>query len=1007
MSAQDNKYGLEHLVGKTTVPRVTNPTIRGSIRRNNPDGGHTAPYFTGLNGTSLTVNVTPVGNLVLTFASDELDDAVTAINAVSPANLQASDDDGYLRLTNLNGGNKNSLTIVSGAAAPILGFVLTPEAGSFSSAGEVATAPPGRGVNTSQSNPQGTALVGADENLTSSSLNRAALGVISHIERIGRELDLEIPSVEEFNVSVSTHAGSGKKVFYVNNPNLRIPLNGYLIISADPVFNKFDQIARLLTIDLQQVIDINQNPPIASVLAAYNNDGTNVNADITQSFTTYGVYDGKSILGDVETIPKHVATAISAIRGDVIVANGATFQSRFVQPGDVVLISGATNNTPFNHNGEFIVTEVLDQTRLAVRAKTQHDSSIITSDRPTTLNPNLSVGSSYGTITVLVGNFYTAGFTVMFEVPAWVPVGSYTARILSGKRLRNLPAGSLARFFEPNPNAMVDVLRKHIALDSVGFRHVAIDVDAPAVAGSPNALTSGTVGSQLAELLNHLNTLIAGEVAYGGGINWADGTPNPATNLEAQVDKILNDLAAPGVDGVSKIRGLALNYMAAGTLRDQIIQLENEWFKLDRNNTITGPNNWNSDQASNNATWSYGASNPNTKASLAFPVDVAASQYKLLMSFGTTGAKTRVYQNTAAEVVFTVNAVWNSTTSLWTTDDSGAQAYRFRIASGKTIADSRVAGAGTWNDASWTILGGFSADIGLALLMTFVGRLTLGGALTSSAADANLARLTPSVADRLVSPRTLIFEFGALTNNGMKVRFFAGDDDGAGTSNALEITVNAFWNSATSLWDRDKAGNSISIRISADGIQLKHRTAGGTWADSAWSKTHYILCMDNLLIANNSLAGGNAPYLDFGLGILRFHGSSSTDTNPTPTDFIVNELRAKGMCKGWVTIDLVQQPSPCVIIDGYNVTSVAYSGNDVIVTIAANMLDTKYCVLVSSVNNGSNGENATISVTGQTTGSFTLAGYNSGSDTHVNLGGFEMGSKVIHVAWFGAQSVSS
>jgi hypothetical protein len=77
-------------------------------------------------------------------------------------------------------------------------------------------------------------------------------------------------------------------------------------------------------------------------------------------------------------------------------------------------------------------------------------------------------------------------------------------------------------------------------------------VGAAATAGAPNALVAGSVKSQLDALLGFINAHInqaagahaASAVPYAGGGNWKDGTTNPATTVEAQLDKIVSDLVA-------------------------------------------------------------------------------------------------------------------------------------------------------------------------------------------------------------------------------------------------------------------------------------------------------------------------------------------------------------------------------------------------------------------------------------------------------------------------------
>jgi hypothetical protein len=67
----------------------------------------------------------------------------------------------------------------------------------------------------------------------------------------------------------------------------------------------------------------------------------------------------------------------------------------------------------------------------------------------------------------------------------------------------------------------------------------------------------------------------ASGIEYSGGPTWADGTTNPATTVEAQLDKIVHDLADTGVDGAARLHALASGiFMTTGTLRAQLNQLD-------------------------------------------------------------------------------------------------------------------------------------------------------------------------------------------------------------------------------------------------------------------------------------------------------------------------------------------------------------------------------------------------------------------------------------------------
>lgn len=107
-------------------------------------------------------------------------------------------------------------------------------------------------------------------------------------------------------------------------------------------------------------------------------------------------------------------------------------------------------------------------------------------------------------------------------------------------------------------------------------RHAAADIDAAAVAAAPNALAAGTVEAHLAALLAHLNdhenapsgAHAAAAISYAGGAVWADGTQNPATTAQGQLDKLVADLG--GTSGAAKIGAAAVtgtpHALAAGSV---------------------------------------------------------------------------------------------------------------------------------------------------------------------------------------------------------------------------------------------------------------------------------------------------------------------------------------------------------------------------------------------------------------------------------------------------------
>lgn len=89
---------------------------------------------------------------------------------------------------------------------------------------------------------------------------------------------------------------------------------------------------------------------------------------------------------------------------------------------------------------------------------------------------------------------------------------------------------------------------------------------------------TGSFATALLALATEIDTFVAGAaagIAYAGGPNWADATTNPATDVEAQLDKIISDLATAGV--TAKIFADAIadtpDTLASGTVLSQLTSL--------------------------------------------------------------------------------------------------------------------------------------------------------------------------------------------------------------------------------------------------------------------------------------------------------------------------------------------------------------------------------------------------------------------------------------------------
>lgn len=90
-------------------------------------------------------------------------------------------------------------------------------------------------------------------------------------------------------------------------------------------------------------------------------------------------------------------------------------------------------------------------------------------------------------------------------------------------------------------------------------------IGSSAIVGANDTIAAGTLASQLLLLKQ------ASHIEYAGGPTWADGTTNPATLVESQLDKILTDIGGSG--GASKVGATTVGNFTGANVQTNFAQL--------------------------------------------------------------------------------------------------------------------------------------------------------------------------------------------------------------------------------------------------------------------------------------------------------------------------------------------------------------------------------------------------------------------------------------------------
>jgi hypothetical protein len=759
MSFNENDYSPQHLLGNTNVPRNTNPILRAANRRLDPDGGSAVPYYADISGTTLRITYTREVLGVVTddqvdvaFASNSYAAIIVAINAADATNLEALDQDGFLAIRNKNPGKTHRLeiepwTVPADDAAPLFGFQVTPFPGSASYAGEIASAPGSR----LEENPQGTALVSRDEGLSNATWNRSSAHLLQLMQEILNDLERDVIVFREIDATFETHPISNTiSSIEITNDDLRLPIEvmGMAGETSGDLNGKLNNFFTILSDDganIEAGVDttadtLNDQYERASITNAfYATDATAF--DDTDSFADWGTPDGASIYGTaVPNKDKHAAVAIESFSGNIAYCPGATFETVLVKKNDPVEITDPVSTTPFDHSGWFAVESVIDEEHIALRPMSPAERDPGSGNRPRSLNKE-----GLGDLRVAVGYFIPASSVWLTSDIEGTP--SVKLRIAVGVPLREALAEDFALGRTGTWNHLSALLDDHInGAPGPQGRHEASQIggftttewqdgsstssgdnllslindivsDLGSIDGAdrlastainiggatPNTLAAGSIRDQLTALL----TEIRDQVNYNGSGNWNDGTSIPAQNIETAIDQVVSDLAAEtvGDDGAMKIGAEARGDLAAGSIADQLDQLEDEWGRLARAQSWTALNNFQSgvyidgdsagDENANPAILTSGPTGGGS-AKLLWRIEAGAGVF--LRFYAYTGA---LIDTAVSGFVITSNAFYDTASNDWEADVPGDPALIFVLDRSKVAVAGKQSTLVAWADNDW------------------------------------------------------------------------------------------------------------------------------------------------------------------------------------------------------------------------------------------------------------------------------------------------------------------
>jgi len=450
--------------------------------------------------------------------------------------------------------------------------------------------------------------------------------------------------------------------------------------------------------------------------------------------------------------------------------------------------------------------------------------------------------------------------------------------------------------------------------------------------------TVGTVSLAAGELAVRLRDLqSAASINYAGGGNWQDGTSNPATNVEAQLDKFITDLAT-AADGGDKISfdptggqwedgGELSSTQLSSAIREMIVALASK-AGGDDGAHLLGVESVTVGTVTNSATDLLGrltalqnATNLSTNGALTPylggrtnpDTNVRAALDRIIVSMGTS-----TVGDDGAERVGSEARTGNIKGSL----SSGSVASQLQ-----QIINDNIHGRGLGTDAA-------TARLEIRRHVAGVGR------------DKALMVDMP-------------YQEGLGAEN-FGFRIYHQRASGTGSNDFLWIVANASYNNGTTLWTKDNTGaRSSALVLDGGNLYWRYRDSGaGTWADAAWEEHLQI--------------DGANEVMDITDYQIRWSGTlttSSVGANPSGTTGITNRLTAKNLVKAWGRFTNSMGGVTTGATTSFNTTSASRTTTSITVNFADDF-DSTPCVVVT-FDGGSN----FIVITSAGTGSFTFQIY--------------------------------